>query len=226
MQLPPSTAPYASRVRYGRYVARRVRRARLETLAVDLDKANRSLLDTGRAYDDLSGPVQDALADRDAADDDLDTAAQEARANLAGRSVEAARTEPYTRIFHEGIGYYTAAPLDEEVSRYTELKKRLAEHLPANDQVRVATIQAIDVGTKAFQEAQTALSAARTEESLAHTRLARATEAWERQMEKTYGALVAEVGRGRANAFFPRSRGKKGKKEGEPVGPGAGGSNP
>ena len=37
-----------------------------------------------------------------------------------------------------------------------------------------------------------------------------ATEAWEKQMEKTCGALVAEVGKARAERFFPRVRGKKG----------------
>ncbi len=214
MRLPPATAPYSSRVRYGRYVARRVRRARLESLAVDLDKANKELLSTGRACDDAGGPVQDALADRDAADDDLDAAAQQARANMAGRSVDAVRTEPYLPIFHEGISYYTAAPLEQQVPRYTELKKRLVEYLPAKDPVRISTVKDIDTGLKAFQDAAKALSDARTDESLAYTRLVTATEAWERQIEKTYGALVAEFGRARANGFFPRVGGKKaGKKQ-------------
>ena len=72
----------------------------------------------------------------------------------------------------------------------------------------------IDTGLKAFQDAAKALSDARTDESLAYTRLVTATEAWERQIEKTYGALVAEFGRAHANGFFPRVGGKEaGKKQ-------------
>lgn len=210
MRLPAPSAHFSQRVRFGSYVARRVRRAKLITLAADIEKATTAVLTAGRALEDADKPIQDALADRDGFDDDLDEVAQNARAKLAGRSADAARTAPYTLIFPEGIGYYTAAPLDEEVRRYGELKQRLQEHLPAADDVLTTAIPAIDAGLAGFSGAVTALAKARTDESLASTRLEAATEAWEKQMEKTYGALVAEVGRARAERFFPRVRGKKG----------------
>jgi hypothetical protein len=116
---------------------------------------------------------------------------------------------PYTLLYPDDIGYYTAAPLDEEVQRYGELKSRHEEHLPAADEVRIKTVAAVDVGLDGFRGAVDALTKARTAESLAATRLTAATESWEKQVEKTYGALVAEVGRIKAERFFPRVRGKK-----------------
>jgi hypothetical protein len=204
MQLPASSSSYRTRVRYGRYVARRLRRGKFSQLAEDAAAVTNALREAGRAWDDADDAIQDALADRDGADDDLDRIAQEARVALAGRGVEAAKTSPYTDVFFKGISYYTAAPLDEELKRYTELKGRLTEHLPAADEVRKKAVKGIDAGLKDFDEGMKEVDAARTAEALAATRLAKATDAWGKQMEKAYGALVAEVGRSAAEQFFPR----------------------
>lgn len=209
MRLPAPSAHFSQRVRYGNYAARRLRRARMLTLAVDIEKTTALILLTGRALEDADKPIQDALADRDAYDDDLDEAAQSSRLKLAARAIDAAKTAPYTLIYPDGVGYYTAAPLDEEIQRYGELKHRLEEHLPAADKVRSKTVAAIDAGLDGFRGAVDALTKARTAESLASTRLTAATEAWEKQLEKSYGAIVSEVGRARAERFFPRIKGKK-----------------
>src|SRR5690348_4630524 len=103
-------------------------------MAESVTKATLLLRTVGRALEDADDAVQDAIADRDAADDDLDTMAQEARANLAGRGATAVKEEPYTLVYHAGIGYYTAATLDEQHPRYMELKQRVTEHLPASDE--------------------------------------------------------------------------------------------
>jgi hypothetical protein len=209
MRLPAPSAHFSQLVRYGNYVARRLRRARMLPLSTDVEKTTALVLVTGRAREDADKPIQDALADRDAFDDDLDEVAQSTRLQLAARSTDAVKTAPYTRIYPDGIAYYTASPLDEEVARYGELKGRIEEHLPAGDEVRAATIAAIDAGLDGFRGAVTALTSARTAESLASTRLAAATEVWEKQIEKVYGALINEVGRVKADRFFPRVRGKK-----------------
>ncbi|UQA57326.1 hypothetical protein [Polyangium aurulentum] len=210
MRLPLPTAQYSQRVRYGRYVARRLRRAKRIALATDVEAATLEILKRGRELEDADGPVQEAMADRDAADDDLDTAAQRARNMLAGRGVEAMTTAPYTLIFPQGIGYYTAAPLDEETERYDELRKRLVELLPPDDPARKDTILVIDAGIAAFNAAVDALSKARTEEALASTRLDTAEDAWNRLMTKVYGLLISELGRPAAERFFPKAKvGKK-----------------
>ena len=217
MRLPPPSAHFSQPVRYGRYVARRLRRGRHTALAADVENATRQLRLRGRELEDADDPVQDALADRDATDDDLDVLAQDVRHKLAGRSVEAAQKAPYKHIFPDGIGYYTAAPLDEEKKRYGELKSRLIEHLAADDAVRLEAIPAIEAGLVAFASATSALDAARTAEALAATRLDAARDAWSRLMEKIYGLLVSEVGKTAAERFFPRVRGssKNKKKKGD-----------
>jgi hypothetical protein len=75
--------------------------------------------------------------------------------------------------------------------------------------MRIKTVAAVDAGIEGFRGVVDALTKARTAESLAATRLTAATESWEKQVEKTYGALVAELGRIKAERFFPRVRGKK-----------------
>ena len=214
MQLPDKDAHYDARVGFGRYTARRLRREGKTGLEADVIQVTEAVLVAGRAKEDVAALVQAALADRDGADDDLDDIAKDARANLAGRSAEAARTAPYTQVFPAGIEYYTAAPLAEEVSRYEELGKRIVENLGAQDPVRVGAVPAIQKGVTAFEVAAKAVDKARTDVALADTRLVAAEEAWDRQMEKTYGALVAELGRAKADRFFPKSR-KAGKRAGE-----------
>lgn len=213
MQLPKKESHYSHSVRVGRYVERRARRAKRDPMADDIRAATTAVLTAGRALEDTIDPVQEAMADRDAADDDLDATAQNARLTLASRSLGADKKEPYTLIFHKGIAYYTAARLEDEVDRYGELKTRLVEHLPANDVVRTSTIAAIDTGVTEFKTATNALSTARTLESLAKTRLESAQEAWEKHMTKVYGVLLSELGRQAADAFFPKTRSSKTKKD-------------
>lgn len=213
MRLPHADAHYSHRLRFGRYVERRLRTDKRISLADDVALSTTAVLTAGRTLEDTIGPAQEALADRDAADDALDGAAQTARLGLASRKVGADKEAPYTLIFHNGIGYYTAATLDQEEIRYGELKTRLVEHLPANDAIRTSTCSAIDAGILAFKNATTSLNAARNQESLAKTRLDAAEEGWERQMTKVYGLLVAEIGRSAAESFFPKTRTSKSKSE-------------
>jgi hypothetical protein len=149
------------------------------------------------------------MADRDAADDDLDDAAQDARAKLAGRSATAAQEEPYKLIFPDGIGYFTDAPNEQEATRYGELKLRLTTNLDAKDDVRVATVAAIDAGLKAYAGAGDALGTTRNAAALATTAREAAEKRWREEMEKTHGALIATVGKAKAERFFPRVRSAK-----------------
>lgn len=213
MRLPQPSAHCSHRVRFGRYVERRLRTDKRVSLADDVALSTTAVLSAGRGLEDTIGPVQEALADRDAADDALDAVAQTTRLGLASRKVGADKEAPYTLIFHKGIGYYTAATLDQEESRYGELKSRLVEHLPANDPVRASACLAIDAGLVAFKAGTTALTTARNDESLAKTRLESAEEAWERQMTKVYGVLMAEIGRTAAESFFPKTKSAKSKSE-------------
>lgn len=214
MRLPAKSATYEERARYGRYVARRLRRAKLTQMTQDVTKASLDLRAAGRAWEDTEDAIQDAIADRDAIDDSLDDAAKDARAALAGRSADADQNPPYTLIFDKGAAYYTAAPLDEEEKRYSEFKGKLADHLPPGDEVLMKTVPLIQAGLDDFPVAVKELNAARTAQALAATKLAAATDSWTKLMEKTYGALVGLVGKVKAERFFPRVR-TKAKKDDE-----------
>lgn len=218
MQLPPPTSRYAARVDYGRYVARRLNRAGRAALAKSARAAADAVLAAGRALEDARFEVQDAIADRDAADDALDNGAKDLRHALASRSRTAVRESPYTDIFPEGIEHYTVAALDDEEARYDELRTRVEAHLPAKEPQRKKSLDALAAGLTAWREAVRALNTARTAESLASTKLANAIDAFNRQMTKTYGALVADLDKPAAERFFPRAR--AGRVAAEPEGDG------
>lgn len=215
MQLPHDNAHYSVRVEFGTYVVRRLKRAQFTALATDIALASAELKAKGRAWEDSAESLQNAMADRDGADDDLDDNAQHARANLGGRSVSAVKEAPYTLIFPQGIGYYTAARLEDEVGRYTEFGARVSAHLPDGDSIKAPTLQANTQGIADFQAGTAALQQAALQRSMLRTELLQAVEAWNRLMEKIYGLLVAELGKKAAERFFPKSRNKSKGKEDE-----------
>lgn len=216
MQLPPENAHYSQRVDFGTYVVRRLKRAKFTALATDAELATSVVKSKGRLWEDAKGPVQDALADRDAADDNLDDHAKNLRNSLAGRSVPAITEAPYKNIFPQGIGYYTAARLEDQMSRYTEFGQRVGAHLPDNDALKQPALSANSQGLSDFGAASTALTQARVQETMAKTELDATEESWNRLMEKIYGLLLSELGRKAAERFFPRVKGKaKSKDEGQ-----------
>jgi hypothetical protein len=125
MRLPPPSSSYTTFVRYGLYVVRRLRQRGLSDLAASVEREVLAARETGRAWEDADDAIQMALADRDGADDDLDLTAQTLRNTLAGRGVGADREAPYTQVFPQGVAWYLAAPLDENVRRYDELRARV-----------------------------------------------------------------------------------------------------
>ena len=221
MQLPPATASSLIRVRYGRYVIRRMRRLKLDDLADACERQNRALLESSRAAEDAASPVQDALADRDACDDALDARAKDIRHALAGRHRDAVSMPPYTRVFPEGIAHYTDASLDVEVARYEQLASRLDAHLSADDALRATALPGVVEDLDCYRDAAAALDTARIAEDAAGDRLAEVTEAWQRQFERAYGSLIERVGKAVAERFFPaaRARAKKADAPAQPVQP-------
>ena len=212
MQLPGPTVAYTILVRYGLYTARRVRRVKLTSLADGITRSSLAVRAAGRAWEDADDPTQEALADRDGADDDLDDTAQNARAALGGRGKNAVKKEPYILIFPEGAAYYTAASLGEEEPRYGELKTRLEEHLDPKDDVRRVAVPALVKGLVEFKKSVAAVQKAQTGESLAGTRLTVATTAFRKDLESAYGELVKQFGKAAADRFFPKAAKKKSKK--------------
>jgi hypothetical protein len=204
MQLPQDTAAYTKRVSFGRYVLTRLKRAKLTDQANTVEAKNNQVKVAGRAWEDTDESIQDALASRDADDDALDNTAKDFRFALASRSRQAAKESPYTNIFPKGIEYYTEAPLDEEVDRYQELITRTEAHLPKEDTLRQETVKALQTQLKSFSASHAAVAAARTQEGIARTRLLAAQDVWDDLLEKTYGSLVEQFKKAKAERFFPK----------------------
>jgi hypothetical protein len=206
MKLPSQTAGYEQRVNFGRYVATRLRQAKREDQAATVEQATSKVKAAGRKVGDLVEPLQAAMALRDAADGDMDEATQDFRLKLASRSLNAAKEPPYTQIFPQGVGYYIAAPLAANETRYKELVARVEANLAAKDELRAQIVPAITAGLEAFTRATAQLAAARTAAAMAGTECDAVEDEWDNLMTKIYGVLISETGKKAAERFFPRSR--------------------
>lgn len=204
MRLVAPSAGFTTRVGFGRYVWRRLVRAGFADLAASAQVVNEAVLTAGRAVEDHELPESEAIANRDADDDDLDDTAQLMRLQLASRSVQASRERPYTDIFPDGIEHYIAATLALQSTRYSELIKRTVEHLPETDPVRVEGTPKLEAQLASWSVSFTQVSDARNDLAIARTARDAAVDDWVTTMERIYGALVSKVGKRKAERFFPK----------------------
>jgi hypothetical protein len=205
MRLPRVDSSYEARVEFGAYVGARLEAAGLAELSTTVVEATKNVKSLGRALDDLEEPLQRAIALRDACDDLLDETAQTLRKKLAASSLDAEKKLPYTGIFPNGIGHYIAAPLDKQVARFQELQQRIGEHLDAADGIGKEALSIIVPRLQEWQGHETKVAEQRTAVAIARTRLEVAEEDWARIVNRVYGTLFADLGKKRAEQFFPRA---------------------
>ncbi len=203
MRLPQSTASYTRRVRYGRYLLRKLVHGRQGDLVQGLKDATGEVLAAGRAVEELRYDEAELLAQRDAWDDALDVQAREVHLALRSRGLNAHKERPFTQIFPQGLGYYTVASLKDQVSRYKLFMTALETSLAEDDPVRVSAMGVLREGVEGWEQAAEALASHRNKMIMARTELLLAQDDWERVVERIYGLLVAEFGRDGARRFFP-----------------------
>lgn len=201
MRLPQKKAAPSVRRAYGIYVVTRLTTADEDASTVQL--ATDAVKLAARAVEDIAEAVPMALARRDARDDILDDLAQKVRLGLSSRSTTATKEEPYKTVFYRGLGYYLNAPIPENAKRYRDLADRLSSALPEGDPV-LEFVAPIRESATAFEQAAAATDEARNKVGLARTQLDAAEEDWDRAIEKTYGFLISEYGKAKAERFFPR----------------------
>ena len=215
MRLPPESAAFDRRVSYGRYVARRLRRHGSIQAADDLNQHNTELRQLGRAWEDLDDNIQEALAERDAANDEIAGTVRQLRHSLASRFLGADKQDPYRRIFPDGIAYYLAAPWPQRRARYLSLVWRLQGDLPEEHPDRAAYVQPLTEQIAALRETESALEDAYRQKEGAAFDLDRAKARWDREMEKVYAALLQQMSRAEVEAFFPKHRARTSVKSSE-----------
>ena len=115
------------------------------------------------------------------------------------------------------MGYYIAAPLKENEARYKELITRVQANLPEDDPLRAPLIDAVSAGLEEFTQARAELAKARTAYAMARTESDAVEDEWDTLMEKTYGLLIADLGKKAAERFFPKLR--KSRREAERLAP-------
>lgn len=208
MQLPHASASFQRHVRTGRFTARRLRTASYSDIESPLKACNQTVKDRGRAWEDSEDLIQDALADRDWAEEQASLATREIRLALASRSLDATKTAPYTKIFPDGLDYYVQAKLDEIEQRYQEFVTRVTDNLSADDGVVTSLLPKVKAALSSFQLAVGALSTAITDESVARSELEDAQGEWTTLMTNTHAELIKRVGKPRAERFFQRFREK------------------
>jgi hypothetical protein len=203
MRLPSRTAANENRVAFGRYVARRLRRARLSAEEAEVLAVTDALRAATTAAEDAGYAVQDALADRDAVDSELDDVAKRHRQALEGRGTTANRERPYTDIYPDGIAWYANAPLAEQVKRYELLVRRYHEFLPDGDPVR-AEAGVISNAIAEWSTARTAVDQANLNVAMARAKTQVAVDVWEQSLTRLYFRLAERFGKAAAERFFPR----------------------
>jgi hypothetical protein len=218
MQLPRSDAPLSAVRQVNTYTVRRLIRAGLAAQAAECRAAFKAVREGQAAVEDAEDPVTESIADRDAADDQLDACTEETNRNLTARKEDAKKSAPWNVIFPEGALYYMASPVKDQRKRYGELGDRMKLHLPANDALVVNVVPRITTALAAWEVADKELGAAQT--VLESKRVVRdaAEEEWRRHMDRLYSALRAERGKAEAERFFRKPASKSRKPRGEEPG--------
>lgn len=210
MQMPKAGSSTPLYVSFGQYVIGRCVRNGARELTTPLHQVDTRLVTVTRALEDLDAPLALAVANRDAVDDELDDVARWGRLQLANRSLDATATEPYTKIFGEGIGEFTKAKVGEGRIAFDELATRFETFLPEEDPLRVEVVPKLTALLVEWEAAVKAVEDARKAVSIARIERESTVSAWEKVVNDTYAALIARVGKKKAERFFPRrSRGKK-----------------
>lgn len=212
MRLPQKSASVSLRLSYGRYVARRLRRAKLSPEETEVRTLSDQLSAAEQAESALEEEFSSLLADRDAADDDLDDITKRHRQAIEGRSTNANKERPYTDIYPDGVAWYTASPLAEQASRYELLARRYGEFLPDGDPVR-AEAGIITQGLAAWKDAAAAIDKAELDIAMARAKTRKAIDAWEEGLTRLYFRLGERFGKAQAERYFPKAA--RGRRAGE-----------
>lgn len=207
MQLPDAKASPEEHRKFSRSVLRRLRRAKMdaraETIVRDL-VAMQAKVETLSSAEDA---YADALDDRDLVDGEADEQVQQAALSIRSRSPNAAKEEPYTLVLPDGVDAVLDLPVPGIAAGLRGFARRLAANLSVGDPALfvIPTIEKLagdyEQARAVAEDAEVSLANASASVDASKTHL-------RRTLERTYGELVAELGRKKAERFFPRSRRK------------------
>ena len=203
MQKPPATAAFIHRVQFGVSVFAACTRKKRTELAARAQAAAYDVKVKGRLWEDSQDATVQQIALKNGVDADLDTCAQDIRFEMARRGRNAVNEAPYTRVWYNGVEYYTGAKEAEELARYTELASLLKANLPETDPIIVKHLPRLEALLAEWTSALANKNAAEASEKQARLTLDEAQAAFDATMDQIYGTLFAELGRKGADRYFP-----------------------
>jgi len=209
MKTPSPGSHFRHHVRSGLYTVGRLLRAHMSEQAGSIQQATQTVLQTGRALEDAEFALVDAFAARDATDDLLDTQTQLGRQQLASRGLGADKRTPYTAIFPDGIKWYIAAPLEEQVARYQIFINRCSTQLPEDDTLRLNVVPQIATLLGEWQAASSSLMTRQASTTGARDELEAGISVWQKLMHDSYNTLCIQLSKAQAEQFFLREKAPK-----------------
>jgi len=177
--------------------------------AGSIQQATQTVLQTGRALEDAEFALVDSYAARDASDDLLDTQVQLGRQQLASRGLGADKQTPYTALFPDGIKWYIAAPLEDQVERYQIFINRCNAQLLEDDTVRINVVPQITTLLGEWQAASSSLMTRQASTTGARDALEAAISVWQKLMHDSYNTLCIQLTKAKAEQFFLHKKAPK-----------------
>ena len=201
MELPPVSAKYDQKMRFGAYVAARLRLHKLEELAARVEKRTNRLRDVNHRLDDAAARVHAAMAMRDHWVEGLTKMIHVLRATLDGAPVLRAAN---LRIFKKGVEHFLNVPLGELEARHLELIGLVEEHLGTQEKLQRKTLKSLRTRLDGFKEATRQMSEARAALFEARGKREKSTKSWQKAMREVYEALSEAVGEEEAEKVYPQ----------------------
>ncbi|MEQ1501511.1 MAG: hypothetical protein ABMB14_04730 [Myxococcota bacterium] len=202
----PKAASTPALHEYCRYVGRRLHRSGHDDLHGRIRLVMEALLAASRSVEACGPAIDERMADRDIASDQLQKTADHVRRTLASRGVKAERSKPYTDVLPSGIRPFRTAKVGDEVQLYELLLRRLEVYLPELDPLRTDTVPILRRQIVERVEAESGVDQARAADAFAREARRDAVKALEHAAVSVYGVLLGRVGRDDAARFFPRRR--------------------
>lgn len=204
MELPPLGARFDQKLRFGAYVIGRARLHKQEDLVSKVDKANKRLIKTYHAVDELTGAVQEAMAQRDFWVEAYEAKVREFYDTVSGSKTLFATTKS---IFQGKHLHYIEAPLDEIEARGKQLLQRAEKFIPAKEaDYKDKMVKLISKRIAGVVKSQAAVEAARAALKEARDKRVKAQKRWQQDLQDGYQLALDALSKDIADKIYPDLR--------------------
>lgn len=201
MELPPLASHYEQKLRFGAYVAGRARLHKQSDLADRVSKACQRLRKANHGLDDITGDVQQAMAQRDFWMESYESKARDFYTMVKHSKDLHTVTKS---IFQGKHAYYIEAPLDQIEQRGQALIDRIERFVPRRfEDLKKKTVKILRRRIDGVLRAHAAVAEARQALQEARSKRSKATKYWQRILTESYASLSEALGVEIADKIYP-----------------------